>query len=146
MQEKRKMRRFPVKRNVSLIDSLVSSSAGLQQFDAQIPQSKFFLEYLERGGAIEDLPRVGVHPVLDLPYGPSLDTREIRPFGKESPDDPIVILISATFRGAIRMGEIQYGPFPLGKYRLLQARDIGELGSVLVFFSRTGIARMLSVG
>ena len=86
---------------------MVSSSAGLPQFDAQIPQSKFLLEYPERGGAIEDPPRVGVHPVLDLPYGPGLDTREIRPFGKESPDDPIVIPISASFTGTVRMGEIQ---------------------------------------
>ena len=96
----------PVKRNVPLILPLVSSSAGLQQFNVKIHQSECFLEGLQRWRTIEDSSWVGVHPVLDLLYLLGLDEGEVGPLGKKSSDDTVVVLICATFTRAVGMGEI----------------------------------------
>lgn len=49
---------------------------------------------------MEDLPWVGVHPILYFPYALSLDTSKISPLGKESSDDAVGVFARATPRWA----------------------------------------------
>src|SRR5690554_2813044 len=89
-----------------------------------------FLECLQGGGTTKDPSGIGIHPVLYFLHPLGLDECKIASLGQESPDDAVVIFVGAPLARAVRMCEIQCGAVALGQYRLLQARDIGELAAI----------------
>jgi len=69
--------------------------------------------------------------VLDLPDPHLLDASEIGFFRQESSNDAVVVLVRSPLTGTVGMGKLQTDPSAFGQDRVLQARHVGELGTVV---------------
>ena len=93
--------------------------------------SDFFLHFHQRSYSIQYLPRIGVHPVLGIPDVPVPVVPETTTFWKESAQNPVLVLIGASFRSTVRMGEVESCPAAPGKDRSLKTLAVSKLGSVV---------------
>ena len=73
-------------------------------------EPKGLFKTVQGSTTIEDLPWIGIHPVLNFPNACATHLAEIGTFGQKPPNYAMMILVGPPFRRTVGMSKLQGHP------------------------------------